>query len=1166
MHAQRGPNTAGGRGLRRIAGLAAATTLLLLGAGPLLIASSAPAQAEETAVPAEQAPDGSVETPSPSPSPTSTPIPAPAPATESPGPTMGTPSTPGTEPSSDPATPSPSETPSPSPSPSAAPTPSATPVPTPKASAARAEMAPMALGPDGPGVTPPYVYWNLKDSQSSALVGGATFSIQGPRTGTSNDGNANGWTGAAVSVVDNTGQPGYSGLDLDPDPGEFAVKGLRTTGSEQAVRATARYRVQQTAAPNGYSTGFDQTWRLIPAASTNSATPATTAWVGQTYDFGTFLNDAILPAVITVKVGADRTGVSGVTGLAGVALVLNTGTGSPSGTRPDGVAGAGPGWARCVSDANGDCVFNVPNTEVGGANRDQRYWVVQQSVPSGWYANPQLRTGGPSGDGIAENYVFRTGTLLRSGTTYSSTSSFMYSTSDSLSTASGGIWQQSRVNPAALQTCGTDIALVLDLSGSVADSEGDLKAAASTFVNALVGTQSRMSLFSFSWDSPASGATQNYPTLTPVATQAQADAFTARYASWSAAGGTNWDRGLATVASANTPGNRFAVTVVITDGNPTAFGPNTGQGGTTNRFVETENGIFSANALKASGSRVIAFGVGAGANGTNTALNLRAISGPTKGSDYYQTTDYASVGSTLRQLALGACASNVTVTKMIVPGTAAPGSIAGATPAPAGWRFDASAADSGVTLPSPADRTTIADGTGTVAFPLSFGAGVATGGVTFTETQQPGYTLVPVAGHNAVCTNLTTNAAVVPKQDPTNGFRIDAPSGQSVNCIVYNRAPNPAATVSATKTWIVKDAGGGSQTFHLPGDEQTLPAGLSGQLTLQAGGDPGPLNQGWGVPRSGLQQGATVTLGENASVDPAKLPGCTLTSQRVTQRNGVGVTAVLPYQATLASGANTFELTNEVTCTSSLTLVKLVSNTHGGTGAVADWTLSGTGTGPGANSVTGTSGATGTVAPGDYTLSESGGPTGYQPSAWSCVSGGSPVPAVLGIVHVERGAKVTCTVTNSDLPGAVKWSKVAKGTTDLLAGSVWRIVGPAPSTSAITVTDCTGSPCTGLDTDATAGRFALAGLAWGSYTATETTAPPGYVGGATFTFAVNAANAGTVIDRGAIANTPQPGVALPLSGGSSTDAFMIAGGGTAAIAAIVAVLVWRRTRRQEADA
>ncbi|QEW02076.1 hypothetical protein [Microbacterium lushaniae] len=150
-------------------------------------------------------------------------------------------------------------------------------------------------------------------------------------------------------------------------------------------------------------------------------------------------------SVITVKVGSDRTGITGVTNLAGVVLLLNEGgAGGPNGTRPDGVAGTADGWAKCTSDAAGDCSFIVPETGLGlfnipQANRDDRYWVVQASVPDGYYANPSLRTGPGSGGGTATAYQFRTGTQLRAGNVYSSqnASDFMLS-SGSQATASGG--------------------------------------------------------------------------------------------------------------------------------------------------------------------------------------------------------------------------------------------------------------------------------------------------------------------------------------------------------------------------------------------------------------------------------------------------------------------------------------------------------------------------------------------------------------------------------------------------------------------------------------------------------------------------------------------------------------------------------------------------------
>ena len=81
-------------------------------------------------------------------------------------------------------------------------------------------------------------------------------------------------------------------------------------------------------------------------------------------------------AVISVKVGGDRTGIIGVTPLAGVVLQLYDG-GAGGGTTP-----VADSWATCTSDADGDCSFVVPNTAVGGANAGRRFWVRQVSAPA----------------------------------------------------------------------------------------------------------------------------------------------------------------------------------------------------------------------------------------------------------------------------------------------------------------------------------------------------------------------------------------------------------------------------------------------------------------------------------------------------------------------------------------------------------------------------------------------------------------------------------------------------------------------------------------------------------------------------------------------------------------------------------------------------------------
>lgn len=900
-------------------------------------------------------------------------------------------------------------------------------------------------------------------------------------------------------------------------------------------------------------------------SNNNLGTPATR------YAYCTFTQTLITPATIIVKTGSDRTGTTGVTDLAGVVLYLNTGTNAPSGTRADGVAGDAAGWARCVSSATGECTFLVPGAGTGGTNRDKQFWVVQPvtGVPTGWFTNPNLRTGGGSGDGTSSQYTFQTGSQLRAGQTYRSTSNFMYSTSDNAN-ASGGIWQQSRVNPALTQTCGVDVALVLDLSGSVAGSVAQLRTAADTFTDALVGTPSRMALFSFSSNSPATNATQNYPTLTPVATQAQANTFKTRYASWGASGGTNWDRGLAVPAAANTGANKYEVVVVITDGNPTYYGTGPSGSGNDNRFIETENGIFSANAIKASGTtRLLAFGVGDGATGVNTGLNLRAISGPTRYNgtngavaDYMQTSNYADVGDTLRKLALGNCAGQLTVTKMVVPNTAPVGSIAGAAPAVAGWNFTASDPGTGLTLPVPPTRTTTDDSTGTVSFPLGFAGGTASAPVTVTETQQPGYTLVPVSGQNAVCRNLSTEQSVALTGNPVNGFRVNVPSTETVNCIVYNRAPDQTSTVAVTKNWVVNDGTGGSKTYKIPGDEGLLPAGLAAQLTLTGPGAAGATNQDWGAVRANYISGTSVTINETATVDAQKLPGCTLGTKLVTNRNGVAILpgSAVPYTSALQQGANTFEVTNTVNCQTKVTLVKSLTNDNGGTSTVPNWTLTAAGPTTGVSGITGNTAVTNKmILPGNYTLSETG-PSGYTAEAWTCVSAAGVVPVVDGVVAIAFGTNVTCTVNNNDKPGAVSWTKVDGVNASLLEGSEWKIVGTAPAVPAVTFTDCEVAPCSGPDKDPAAGKFELQGLSWGSYTVTETVAPPGYQGGASFTFAVNGANAGTVIVHGAVTNAQQQGVALPLTGGMSSDMFTLWGTGIALLAALMGVAYWRRFR------
>ncbi len=107
------------------------------------------------------------------------------------------------------------------------------------------------------------------------------------------------------------------------------------------------------------------------------------------------------------------------------------------------------------------------------------------------------------------------------------------------------------------------------------------------------------------------------------------------------------------------------------------------------------------------------------------------------------------------------------------------------------------------------------------------------------------------------------------------------------------------------------------------------PPGLSAQLSIAG------VNHPFGVVVGGFTSGQTVALNETVT---NTLPLCTVTSQRVTLANGATVSATLPYSATLLAGANTYTITNVVTCTSSLQLTKTVV---GGTALPTAWTLTG---------------------------------------------------------------------------------------------------------------------------------------------------------------------------------------------------------------------------------
>lgn len=122
---------------------------------------------------------------------------------------------------------------------------------------------------------------------------------------------------------------------------------------------------------------------------------------------------------------------------------------------------------------------------------------------------------------------------------------------------------------------------------------------------------------------------------------------------------------------------------------------------------------------------------------------------------------------------------------------------------------------------------------------------------------------------------------------------------------------------------------------------------------------------------------------------------------------------------TLSSGQNvTCSVTND-DIAPSLTLNKIVSNTHGGTATESQWTLTATGTGQSPTNLSGP-GAPGNadVVSGSnfkadtYTLGESAGPNGYAHSNFSCTNG---VTVTNSQITLANGQTTVCSITNSDI-------------------------------------------------------------------------------------------------------------------------------------------------------
>lgn len=217
------------------------------------------------------------------------------------------------------------------------------------------------------------------------------------------------------------------------------------------------------------------------------------------------------------------------------------------------------------------------------------------------------------------------------------------------------------------------------------------------------------------------------------------------------------------------------------------------------------------------------------------------------------------------------------------------------------------------------------------------------------------------------------------------------PEGGTKTCTVTNNDNDPTQAYITVLKEIVNDNGGEVQlnpwTLHVTDGESNVTNVTHGAANLFSPG--------------------TYTISESGDVGGYEQTGIACSTN--------GGSAVDGSQLTVAAG-------NSYVCTitnddiaPSLTLVKEVTNDHGGEAVASDWTVGALG----ATSISGegtvTSGAG--FIEGTYTLTESAGPDGYVAGEWSCTNG--LIVDENNQIEISVGQTSTCTLVNDDEPATL---------------------------------------------------------------------------------------------------------------------------------------------------
>ncbi len=308
-------------------------------------------------------------------------------------------------------------------------------------------------------------------------------------------------------------------------------------------------------------------------------------------------------------------------------------------------------------------------------------------------------------------------------------------------------------------SCGLDMVLVVDSSGSVGGSEANVKSAFNALLDGLIGTGSRAGVVDFNTNSTV--PISSYTDITDATVNQSGGAFKTYIDAYSAGGWTNWQGALKDV---RTTFSSPELLVIITDGNPNTTDTSTAGGAGDAALYEA---MDEANLIKAGITHILAVGVGSvnenrlkDITDGSSSLVAAPTSANIKQLDV-TTSSFGNLEEAMRQLASALCDGSVTVTKRV------DGDVA------SGWSFAALPTADTV---DPSNGLT--DSNGEVTFSWRLIDPTSTQ-VTITETLQPGFVFDRYECSDGTKGSTLTTAALAVNQ------------GKNIACTFYNDSVDP---------------------------------------------------------------------------------------------------------------------------------------------------------------------------------------------------------------------------------------------------------------------------------------------------------------------------------------------------------------------------------------